>query len=64
MRKSVRPSSDLMNHYNEISDQCHRTKEPIIVTHKGREDLVIIGLEDYKDLVGELDLLRALVISC
>ena len=36
----IRPSSDLRNHYNEISEFCHKTGEPVYITKNGAGDLV------------------------
>ena len=32
MQEAIRPSSDLRNHYNEISKQCREGKEAVIIT--------------------------------
>jgi hypothetical protein len=32
--ETIRPSSDLRNHYSEISRQCHKEKNPVIITGK------------------------------
>lgn len=37
------PSTDLRNKYNEVSNYCLRTGEPVIVTRNGRNDLVIMS---------------------
>ena len=34
--EAIRPSSDLRNHYNEISRQCHEERNPVIITVNGR----------------------------
>ena len=58
--EAIRPSSDLRNHYSEISKQCHEEKSPVIITVNGRGDTVILGLQDYYQLKSELELLRTL----
>ena len=58
--ETIRPSSDLRNHYSEISKQCNETREPVIVTVNGRGDTVVIGLQDYYLMKSELELLRTL----
>lgn len=60
MKGDIRPSSDLRNHYNEISKQCHETKEPVIITVNGRGDTALLGLQAYKQMEAELELLRTL----
>ena len=54
------PSSDLSNHYNEISKQCHEERSPVIITVNGRGDTAILGLQDYYQMKSELELLRTL----
>lgn len=58
--EAIRPSSDLRNHYSEISKQCHEEKSPVIITVNGRGDTVILGLQEYYQLKSELALLRTL----
>ena len=58
--EAIRPSSDLRNHYNEISKQCHEERNQVIITVNGRGDTAIMGLQDYYQMKSELDLLRSL----
>lgn len=58
--EAIRPSSDLRNHYNEISRQCHEERSPVIITVNGRGDTVVMGLQDYYQMKSELELLRTL----
>ena len=60
MELTIRPSADLRNKYNEISKQCKETREAIIITVNGRGDTAILGLQDYKQMKAELELLRTL----
>lgn len=39
----VIPSTDLRNKYNEVSQHCISTGEPVIVTRNGRNDLIIMS---------------------
>lgn len=58
--ETIRPSSDLRNHYNEISKQCHEERTPVIITVNGRGDTAVLGLQDYYQMKFELELLRTL----
>lgn len=58
--ETIRPSSDLRNHYNEISKQCHEERIPVIITVNGRGDTAVLGLQDYYQMKSELELLRIL----
>jgi prevent-host-death family protein len=60
MEENIRPSADLRNKYNEISKQCKETREPVIITVNGRGDTAVIGIQDYKQMKAELELLRTL----
>ena len=60
MEFNIRPSSDLRNHYNEIAKQCKETREAVIITVNGRGDTAVLGLQDYKQMKAELDLLKTL----
>lgn len=46
----IRPCADLRNNYNEISNICHKTKEPMYITKNGTNDLVILSDEAYEKL--------------
>ena len=60
MEAVIRPSSDLRNHYNEISRQCREERIPVIITVNGRGDTAVLGLQDYYQMKSELELLRTL----
>ncbi|MCR1900257.1 type II toxin-antitoxin system Phd/YefM family antitoxin [Irregularibacter muris] len=60
MALNIRPSADLRNKYNEISKQCRETREAVIITVNGRGDTAVLGLQDYKQMKAELELLRTL----
>ena len=57
---AIRPSADLRNNYNEISDFCHKTSEPIFITKNGRGDLAVMSIEDYERLCGKFELYNLL----
>ena len=58
---TIRPSADLRNKYNEISDFCHEYNEPVFITKNGKGDLVVMSMETYEVLSGKLELLSSLV---
>ena len=43
----IRPITDLRN-TNEISEICHKSKEPIFITKNGYGDLVVMSMETYE----------------
>lgn len=60
IQESIRPSSDLRNHYNEISKQCKENKEAVIITVNGRGDTVSLSYEEYKNMKARIELLEVL----
>ncbi|MFA9462767.1 MAG: type II toxin-antitoxin system Phd/YefM family antitoxin [Velocimicrobium sp.] len=53
---TIRPSSDLRNSYNQISDYCHTYSEPVYITKNGKGDLVVLDIETYEKLIGRFEL--------
>ena len=57
---TIRPSSDLRNKYNEISEFCHKYNEPVFITKNGTGDLVVLSNAEYERLSGKYELRRLL----
>jgi prevent-host-death family protein len=57
---TIRPSSDLRNNYNEISELCHKYGEPVYITKNGQGDLAVMSIETYERLVGKFELYKLL----
>jgi PHD/YefM family antitoxin component YafN of YafNO toxin-antitoxin module len=53
---AIRPSSDLRNSYNEISEICHKNNEPVYITKDGVTDLAVMSVEAFENLQGRLEL--------
>ena len=53
---TIRPSADLRNKYNEISEFCHEYAEPVFITKNGTGDLAVMSIETYEELIGKLQL--------
>jgi len=56
----IRPSADLRNNYNEISQFCHDYPEPVYITKNGTGDLAVMSIETYEFLAGKSQLYSAL----
>lgn len=56
----IRPSSDLRNKYNEISEFCQQYTEPLFITKNGKGDLVVMSIETYELLTGKMELYNLL----
>jgi prevent-host-death family protein len=44
----IKPISDLRNHFNEISEICHRDAEPVFITRNGLGDMVVMSMALYE----------------
>ncbi len=55
---TIRPSADLRNKYNEISEFCHRYPEPVFITRNGIGDLAVMSIETYEMLLGKDELYK------
>jgi PHD/YefM family antitoxin component YafN of YafNO toxin-antitoxin module len=53
---TIRPSADLRNSYNEVSELCHEYPEPVFITKNGTGDLAVMSIETYEFLVGKQEL--------
>ena len=53
---TIRPSADLRNKYNEISEFCHEYAEPVFITKNGKGDLAVMSMETYELLSGKKEL--------
>ncbi len=41
---NIKPSAAIRNNYNEISELCKRTGEPVYLTKNGEGDLVVMDI--------------------
>ena len=55
---TIRPSADLRNNYNEISQMCKEHNEPVFITKNGHGDLAVMSMELYNQLIGQYELYR------
>ena len=58
----IRPSTDLRNNYNHLSEFVNQTNEPVFITKNGKGDTVLISNEMYDRLIG-LEELRQQVLQ-
>jgi prevent-host-death family protein len=57
---NIKSSTDLRNHYNEISAFCHERREPVFITKNGQGDLAVMSIETFEALSGKIELYRLL----
>ncbi len=56
----IKPISDLRNRFNQISELCHREKEPVFITKNGQGDLVVMSMALYEQQQALLELYQKL----
>jgi PHD/YefM family antitoxin component YafN of YafNO toxin-antitoxin module len=56
----IRKSADLRNSYSDISDFCHKYREPVFITKNGEGDLAVMSIETYEAITGKQRLYRLL----
>ena len=52
----IKPSTSLRNDYNDISQFCKQSGEPVFLTKNGEGDLVVMSIEQYTYREETLDL--------
>ncbi len=52
----IKPISDLRNNFASISTACHQNGEAVFLTKNGQGDLVVMSIEAYEKMQGQLDL--------
>lgn len=57
----IRPSASIRQNYNEISDLCKKSAEPIFLTKNGEGDLVVMDIETFEKREKMLKLREALL---
>ena len=57
----IMPSTSLRNQYNEISEKCKTTGEPIYLTRNGEGDLVVMSIEAFEKKQALLELKERLL---
>ena len=58
---TIMPSTSLRNQYNDISEKCKATGEPIYLTRNGEGDLVVMSIEAFEKKQALLDLKERLL---
>lgn len=57
----ILPSTSLRNQYNEISEKCKQSGEPIYLTKNGEGDLVVMSVDAYEKQAALLKLKEQLL---
>ena len=59
----IKPSTELRNNYNEISELCHSQSEPVFITKNGTGDLAVMSIEMFDLLTKKDDFYRAVELG-
>ena len=54
----VLPNTEFGERLSELSEICRHQNEPIILTHEGRGDLIVMGIDAYNQILTKLRLLQ------
>ena len=57
----IKPSAAIRQNYNEISNLCRASKEPVYLTKNGEGDLVVMDIESFTQRVKMLELREELL---
>ena len=57
----IKPSAAIRQNYNEISELCKKTKEPVYLTKNGEGDFVVMDIESFNRREKMLKLREALL---
>jgi antitoxin YefM len=56
--ENVQPSSVLETRAADLMRRVQETRTPVVLTEGGRKAAVLVDLESYQDLLGEVELLQ------
>lgn len=51
---TILPSAEIRQRYNEVSEICKTTKEPVFLTKNGQGDLVVMDIATFEKMQQEL----------
>nr|WP_041274624.1 type II toxin-antitoxin system prevent-host-death family antitoxin [Desulforamulus reducens] len=60
---NIKPSAAIRKNYNEISELCKRSGEPVYLTKNGEGDLVVMDIETFARRESMLRLRESLVAA-
>lgn len=61
MQTLIKPSASIRQNYNEISNLCKETGEPVFLTKNGEGDLVVMDIAVYDQREMQLELREKLL---
>lgn len=58
LREDIRPLSEFRAHVAGFIGQVRDRKRPLLITHHGKSAAVLLGVDQYEDLLDQLELLQ------
>ncbi len=59
----IMSSTALRNGYNDVSQWCHETQQPVFITKNGNGDLALMSIDAYEKLVSNNELEYKLAVG-
>jgi len=63
LNQDIRPLSEFRANAASFVQQVHKTKRPLVITHRGRSAAVLIDVLEYETLIEKLELLQDVQIA-
>ncbi len=63
LNQDIRPLSEFRANAASFVKQVHKTKRPLVITHRGRSAAVLIDVFEYETLIEKLELLQDVQIA-
>jgi len=57
----IKPSAMIRQNYNEVSDLCKKTQEPIYLTKNGEGDLVVMDIDAFEEMTERINLRERII---
>jgi len=61
--EDIQPLTTFRANVASFVDQVRQTRRPLVLTQHGKSAAVLLGAEDYQDLIEEIEVLRDIQIS-
>ena len=60
---NIKPSTTIRHDYNGFSKYCHELDEPVVLTHNGEADLVVMSHETFRRIEARIKLQSKLLVA-
>lgn len=63
LNQDIRSLSDFRANAASFVQQVHKTKRPMVITHRGRSAAVLIDVPEYETMIEKLELLQDVQVA-